>query len=179
LKEEKIMAVIDASTAAKAGKAAGAENIPSGTFEAAKAKAAGKLGLKVADNGDGTYNVSGDTNGHAWSKTFVDTTGSSQSVGHADPAYTAKVKTLLQKSSGEAEPGQAAAGAKTYGGKSMENGGGGKSRLLHDRITLEMVNKGYSHETASSSASKAVKANAIHKGWTPDGQQSAPAAKAA
>ena len=164
------MAVIDASSAAKAGKAAGADNMPSGTFETTKAKAAGKLGLKVGDNGDGTYTVSGETNGHQWSKTYVDTTGSEQAVGKADPAYTAKVKTALQKSSGEAEPGQAAAGAKTYGGKSLENGGGGKSRLLHDRITLEMVNKGYSHEAASSSASKAVKANAIHKGWVPSDQ---------
>jgi hypothetical protein len=176
LKEE----IMDVSGAAKAGKADGAEQLSgmkSGTFETAKAKAAAKTGIKAVENGDGTYTVTGTTNGHEWSKTYVDTTGSEQAVGKADPNYVAKVKSVLKKSSGEAEPGQAAADAKTYAGKSMENGGGGKSKLLHDRITMEMVNKGYSHEAASSSASKAVKANAINKGWTPDAQQ--PAEKAA
>jgi len=138
-----------------------------GTFEAAKAKAAGKVGIKAIDNGDGTYTVSGKLGDSAWSKTFLSTKGTTQSVGHPDPGYVEKVKAILQKNAGADQIGQDSNGDGQYGAanKSLEAGKGGRSQLLHDRITLQMCEKGYSHEQSDSVARTIVSKNAAAKGY--------------
>lgn len=60
--------------------------------------------------------------------------------------YVAKVKAALKAKAGGDEVGQDSNGDGTYAGKSLELGKGGRSELLQDRITLELVNKGYSLE---------------------------------
>ena len=136
-----------------------------GTFEAAKAKAAGKVGIKAIDNGDGTYTVSGKLGDSAWSKTFLSTKGTTQSVGHPDPGYVEKVKAILQKNAGADQIGQDSNGDGIYAKKALSDGAGGKSQLLKDRVTLQMVEKGYSMESADSTARTVVSKNAAAKGY--------------
>lgn len=61
-------------------------------------------------------------------------------------AYIAKVKAALKTKAGSDEIGQDTNGDGMYAGKSLELGKGGRSELLQDRITLELVNKGYKLE---------------------------------
>jgi len=144
----------DAAMAAKADGADGAAKAKlgkAGTAKLAKAKAG--TGVNVTDNGNGTYTVSGHfDDGGSWSKTFISTEGSSHSVGHADPTYVAKVKAHLSKGLGQDHIGQDTNGDGMYKGKSLEAGKGGRSAMMRDRLTHELVQKGYSHEDAESIA---------------------------
>jgi len=155
-----------ADGAAKAGKATAGTEVAVkgkiGMFEYAKVKAGAK-GFDVSENGDGTYTVAGKTAGKAWSKTYVDLGDSPHIKNQPDQAYVNKVKSFMQKQAGQDQIGQDSNGDNTYGGKSLELNAGGRTKLLHDRITWELVQKGYSHEDASRIASQQTKANYLHK----------------
>jgi len=130
----------------------------------AKAKAFKANGVERTENPDGTYTLKGKlANGTEWSKTFVDTNGSTHAKGNPDSSYIGKVKAHLSKGLNGDEPGQDTNGDGQYGGKSLELGKGGRAKMMHDRITMELVNKGYAHEDASSIAKKQVGENAIRK----------------
>ena len=163
---------MDAATAAKAQQAS------SGEDTAAKAKAAGlentaklsKAGCKMSqgcnqtDNNDGTYTLSGKTKaGIEWSKTFVDPTGSAHKVGAPDANYVAKVKAQLGHNLNGDQIGQDTNGDGAYKGKSLKIMGGGRSLMLQDRITDDLVGKGYSHEEATNIARAKAKANFLNK----------------
>ena len=157
----------DAAMAAKANGdgadgAAKAKLGKSGTAELAKAKAAN--GVNVVDNPDGTYTLTGKTQtGHEWSKTFVSTSGSSHTVGAPDPSYIAKVKAHLSQGLGNDQLGQDSDADGQYKGKSLEAGKGGRSAMMKDRITVELVNKGYGHEDAESIARKQTYDHGVKK----------------
>ena len=153
------------TTAAKTGgedSATAKATIKAGTVEAAKAKAA--KGVSVTDGGDGTYTVAGKTgDGHEWSKTFVSTDGTSHGQNSPDSAYVAKVKAHLSKGLNGDDLGQDSDKSGTYKGKSMEAGGGGRSQMMKDRITMELVSEGRSHEEADSIARSAAKNAGVKK----------------
>lgn len=71
----------------------------------------------------------------------------------ADALAKAKAKLSQGLEPGD-EIGQDTNGDGTYKGKSLELGKGGRSQLLQDRITLELVNKGYPLEKAQAIAKK-------------------------
>jgi len=133
---------------ATAAKATGTETQPdAGTFAAAKAKAA--KGVSVVNNGDGTYTISGTfEDGGTWSKTYVSVTGFHHVEGSPDPAYVKAVQNFLAKGLSGDVPGEDTNGDGMYRGKSLELGKGGRSALMKDRITMELVEKGYTHEDA-------------------------------
>jgi len=88
--------------------------------------------------------------------------GDNDSGTHVDPAAIAKAKAQLSQGLGQGEDvGQ----TKTafYKGKSMELGKGGRSLMMQDRITLELVNKGYSLEKAQAIAKKQAFENGVKK----------------
>ena len=147
--------------------AEGTEQINAGTFEAAKAKAAKAGGnVEVQDNGNGTYTVSGKfEDGNTWSKTFVDTDGSSHAVGNPDADYVAKVKASMSDGLAEGDTlGQDANADGQYKGRDLNTlGSGARSKLMKDRIMLELINKGYSHESADNIARSQMKAHALKK----------------
>ena len=72
---------------------------------------------------------------------------------HVDADSLAKAKAKLSQG---LEPGQEIGQTKTatYKGKSMELGEGGRSKMMQDRITNELVNKGFSFENAQGIAKK-------------------------
>jgi len=149
----------DPATAAKAAKSGDGHD--SGADGAAKAKASG---AEKTVNQDGTYTLKGKfKDGGTWEKTFINADGSTHSVGKPDANYISKVKSHLSKGLNGDDLGQDSNNDGQYKGKSLELGKGGRAELLRDRIVMELVGKGYTHEQADSIASKQIKANAIKK----------------
>ena len=86
-----------------------------------------------------------------------DPTGKEKTL-HVDADSLASAKSKLSQG---LEPGQEIGQTKTatYKGKSMELGEGGRSQMMRDRITMDLVNKGMSFEQAQVQAkSQAVSA---------------------
>ena len=90
-----------------------------------------------------------------------DSTGKEKAL-VVDPNVLAKAKAKLSQG---LEPGQeiGKTTTKTYKGKSMELGEGGRSKMMQDRITNELVDKGFSFENAQGIAKTQSSANGIKK----------------
>jgi hypothetical protein len=75
--------------------------------------------------------------------------------GHPDAHHVAKIKTALMEhvDSGD-QIGVDANGDECYAGKSLEPLKGGRWAMMHDKLTLEFVERGYSHEEASQTADR-------------------------
>ena len=90
-----------------------------------------------------------------------DPTGKEKTL-HVDADSLASAKSKLSQG---LEPGQEIGQTKTatYKGKSMELGEGGRSQMMRDRITMDLVNKGMSFEQAQVQAKTQATANGTKK----------------
>ena len=83
---------------------------------------------------------------------------------HPDDSYINAVKAKLSKGlDGKDQIGQDSDQNGTYKGKSLELGKGGRALMMEDRISLELVNKGYALDHAKAIANKQMKAWAEKK----------------
>jgi hypothetical protein len=78
-------------------------------------------------------------------------------------AYVAKAKAALQAKAGSDQIGHDSGNDGMYAGKSTELGKGGRSEMLQDRITLELVEKGKSLEDAIGIAKAQAYKYAVNK----------------
>jgi len=87
----------------------------------------------------------------------------SHMVGHPDADYAAKIKAKLSAKLSGDQVGQDTNADGTYASKSLAIGKGGRSEMMRDRITQELVDKGYNEQTAFNIAKKQVAKNAVNK----------------
>lgn len=87
---------------------------------------------------------------------------------HPDTNYVNAVKAKLSKGlDGQDQIGQDSDNNGSYKGKSLELGKGGRSLMMEDRISLELVNKGFALDHAKAIANKQMKVWASKK-YTPE-----------
>lgn len=90
--------------------------------------------------------------------------GENHTPDHPDASYINAVKAKLSKGlDGQDQIGQDSDNNGSYKGKSLELGQGGRSLMMEDRISMELVTKGYSIENAKAIANKQMKVWASKK----------------